>query len=122
MDVEQNDWLDRKLAMKEQYIPDDGFTAHVIGRLPKKRTSAIAQVRRVVLGVTGVIAFALFVVLLVPTIPLVRELPTALARYVSPTFWNHVSALLMQPAVMFGISAVIVALCFACLPLLRRVA
>jgi hypothetical protein len=36
-EIEQEDWLDRKLREAVPYIDDDGFTARVIARLPAAR-------------------------------------------------------------------------------------
>jgi hypothetical protein len=57
MAMDDNDWLDQRLA-SSSYISDDGFTARIVIQASAERKQSLKS-RRVILAVTGVLAVIL---------------------------------------------------------------
>jgi hypothetical protein len=112
-----NDWLDQRLAVKDTYIPDEGFTARVMGHVPKKQPATAGRIRWRVLSISVAIAFCLFVLQIVP---LLQNLNPLLTHYTSPDALNDLIMLCQSPAVLFSIAGSVILLGFAAIPLLRR--
>jgi hypothetical protein len=115
MTMEDKDWLDRRLAA-DNYIPDEGFTARVVERLPAERASSFAA-RRCILAVAAFVAVCLAAA---QVIPLFRALQQFVAHHsVAETLTGFIS-LTHQPFVLMGVGAGMTVLAFASIPLLRR--
>jgi hypothetical protein len=72
MTMEDRDWLDQRLA-SATYVPDDGFTARVVGRLAAEQAQTM-KVRSVILAVAALLALALMLVQAVALARSVRPL------------------------------------------------
>jgi hypothetical protein len=116
MNVHDNDWLDQRLAAKD-YLPDDGFTAQVMERLPQKQPASAGQLRWRILSLSVALAFGVFVL---QVLPLFREINPLAARFFSPEGLAHLVALCEQPTVLYSAAAGIVLLGFATIPILNR--
>jgi hypothetical protein len=66
MTMDDRDWLDQRLA-SGTYLPDDGFTARVVGQLADTRARDLVRRQRI-LAVASVLALALVIVQIVPLI------------------------------------------------------
>jgi hypothetical protein len=115
MNVDNNDWLDERLAVKA-YLPDDGFTARVLERLPQTQPLAVVERRRI-LAVSSALAALLFVA---QTFAMLRGGGPAIGHLLSPEFASEVAALSRQPIVFAGISGGMALLGLSVVPFLRR--
>jgi hypothetical protein len=113
--MENLDWLDERLAV-DRYIPDDGFTARVVSRLPERRSMAVI-VRRRILFVSVFLAVCLGAV---QVVPLVLTVERFLALHSPIEAFVRLAAFAEQPFVLVCAAAGIIALSFASIPLLRR--
>jgi len=116
MNMQNQDWLDERIAV-QNYIPDDGFTARVVSRLPQARADAVAILRSRILFLSAFLAFCL---LLVQIIPLAQGLQHLASRYSPADFIGQLAALVQQPAVLYGGAGCVILLGFASIPFLRR--
>ena len=116
MQNEDRDWLDQRMALNN-YIPDDGFTARVVGRLPKARAHAMAAPRRRILFVSAFLAFCL---VLVQIVPLVRGIDQLASHFSLAWPLAHFLGLVRQPAVLLAAAGGVIVLGFASVPFLRR--
>jgi hypothetical protein len=116
MQNEDRDWLDERIAATN-YIPDDGFTAKVVGRLPKTRSNAAELFRWRILFVTTFLALCLFAVQMVSVAQGVNQWITrdSLVKTV-----GQVAAFVQQPGVIYSAAGCVMLLGFASIPFLRR--
>jgi len=99
------------------YIPDDGFTARVVDRLPRSRAGAAEVLRWRILLVSAFLAFCLVIVQIVP---LARDLDQLASAYSPGETFRHLLGLIRQPAVMLGGAVCVIVAGFASIPFLRR--
>ena len=116
MQNEDRDWLDDRIAVGN-YIPDDGFTARVVSRLPKVRSSAAEALRWRILFISALLAGGLLVAQM---ISLAHGVTYLISRDSLAGVLGQLALFLEQPRVLYGGAAGIVILGFASIPFLRR--
>jgi hypothetical protein len=117
MQNEDRDWLEDRMAMNN-YIPDDGFTARVVERLPKTRSQPMASLRWRILFVSAFLAFCLIVVQIVPLVSGLDQLGWHYSF--APSLGPVLGSWVRQPTVILGGAGCVVLLAFASIPFLRR--
>jgi hypothetical protein len=113
--MEDHDWLDQRMAV-DAYVPDDGFTARVIERLPAKRPRAVV-LRQRILAASVFLAVCLMAL---HVVPLVYNLEQFTAHHSPLEMFARVATFILQPVVQVRAAIAIVVLAFASIPLLRR--
>jgi hypothetical protein len=115
MHMDDKDWLDQRLEAGT-YIPDDGFTARVVTRLPKRESRAVI-VRRQILFLSTFLAVCLGAV---QVIPLVRQMEALAGQYSLGHLVDLGTAYLHQPLGLAIAAGIAIAASLALVPLLRR--
>jgi hypothetical protein len=115
MMMEDQDWLDRRLAAGH-YVPDEGFTSRVVERLPDRRTRPV-MARQWILAATAFLAICLAAAQIVP---LFRDMQQFAAHHPVANQLLAIVDFAERPFVLFGIAASLTALAFASIPFLRR--
>lgn len=114
MNMDDRDWLDRRLQAGA-YLPDDGFTARVLERLPAPRRALV--LRRRILAVAALVAGGLALVLV---LPLVHSIQQALAGHSLNGIAAVVATCARQVPFQVGAVAVTIILALASLSAARR--
>jgi hypothetical protein len=119
MQDQKSDWLDERLAVNS-YLPDEGFTAQVIGRLPETRPK-VALLRSRILFLTMVFAFGLATGMAIMKIGSLLQAFNRLATHGPlPEILTQIARLAQHPGVIYGGAAAIILLGFVSIPWLRR--
>ncbi len=113
--MDNHDWLDERLAA-DSYIPDDGFTARVVRRLPARSTRAEVQRRRILM-ISAFVAFCLVAVQLVPLFDSARQF---LIHHSPVDLLGEMIELAQRPAVVLRAAAAMAVLALVSIPFLRR--
>ena len=116
MQNKDRDWLDQRMAVQD-YIPDNGFTAGVVARLPKTRSDAAGILRRRILFLSTLLAAGL---LIVQMVPLAQGVGHLASRYSPMQAVEQFAILMRQPGVIYGSAGCIILLGFASIPFFRR--
>jgi hypothetical protein len=116
MPNEEHDWLDARLSARD-YIPDAGFTAAVMGRVPKRSAAAVATTRNVILLFAGLISLVL---LTIQASSLAAHINRLNSIPVSGATLLHFLQLIQQPLALPILSLSLVVLTLSAMPLLRR--
>lgn len=115
MTMEDQDWLDQRLAA-DNYIPDEGFTTRVVGGLGVERASSLAARRRIL----AVAAFVAICLAAAQIVPLFRALQQFVLHHSIAETLTGLIGLTHQPFVLVGLGTGLTVLAFASIPLLRR--
>jgi hypothetical protein len=115
MKMEDHDWLDQRLAA-DNYLPDEGFTARVMERLPAKRTRPM----RTREGILAVAAFAAICLAAVQVVPLFQNIQQFATHHPIQEMVLGLAGFLQQPMVLAGAGLGMTLLTVASIPLLRR--
>ena len=115
MVMDDRDWLDRRLAAGT-YVPDDGFTARVVGRLSVNRAREITR-RRQILAIAAILATAL---ILVQIIPLAHALQQLVAGQSIPGLIGAIGANMHGYLLPVSAAVAMTALALGSISLLRR--
>ncbi len=113
--MDDQDWLEQRLAI-DKYIPDDGFTAGVIDRLPAPQARPMVA-RRLILVASAFTAVCLAAVLIMPLFHTIQEFT---ARRPVAGIFLGLTSLIQKPAFLISAAVGMTALAFASIPLLRR--
>ena len=115
MTMEDQDWLDRRLAV-DKYIPDEGFTARVIDRLPAQQSRSLVMRCRI-LAAAAFLAVCLVAVQIGPLFHSIRQL---MADHSVAEIFGLVATIAQRPVFLFSVAAGMTILAVASIPLLRR--
>jgi hypothetical protein len=116
MENQDRDWLDERLTMSN-YIPDDGFTARVVSRLPESRPQKARSFRSFILLLSGLVAAVLA---LVQIVPVFRNLNHVALRYLTGDSLGHVASFVQQPVYLYSAAGCMGLLAIVSIPFLRR--
>jgi hypothetical protein len=113
--MEDQDWLDRRLTA-DNYIPDEGFTARVMERLPVKQPQAVV-LRQRILAASAFVAACLIALQIVPLFHTFEHLA---AHHPITGLFLGLATLIQQPLILVAAAAGMTFVAVASIPLLRR--
>lgn len=111
MNMDDQDWLDAQLVV-DRYIPDDGFTGRVVGRLPKRGATAGALRQRILF----VSAFLAMCLVAVQIVPLFRSIEFFVSRHSPMESLVRLAVWAEQPIVVACAAGGMIALAVAAIP------